>query len=93
MSAIKPRLEPAYPPVDIPRELTWDALERLGRTDPRVRMAALLAERGDLTREQALVWIAYALYNQKAQLFATLLDVQATALPSVIRRLADWEPT
>jgi hypothetical protein len=55
-----------YPPVGQPevRELTWDDMRRLAEHDPLARNAVTMAERGDWTREQALIVLAFASYNQ-----------------------------
>lgn len=73
-----------YPPVETPAkaDLTWDAVIRLSHHDPLVRHTVMLAEHGDLTREQALIATVFALYNQKAQTFRAELDRRNTALPA-----------
>lgn len=76
-----------FPPVNPPTDrtgLTWDALRPLCLVEPAVRHAVLLVERGDLTREQALIAAVFALYNQKAQLFATLVEQKATEVADFI---------
>jgi len=76
-----------YPPVDSPTDrtgLTWDSLRPLCLVEPAVRHAVLLHEQGHLTREEALIAMVYGLYNQKAQLFATLVEQKATEVSDFI---------
>jgi hypothetical protein len=49
-----------YPQVDIPERPTWEDLERLSLNFPFVRDAVTLVARGDLTREEALLRLAFA---------------------------------
>jgi hypothetical protein len=72
-----------YPPIETPAkgDLRWEAVIRLSHHDPVVRHTAMMAEQGDLTREQALIAAVFALYNQKAQMFATELN-RRNAAPS-----------
>jgi hypothetical protein len=49
-----------------------------------MRHAEVLVDRGELTREQALIAVVYALYNQKAQLFAALVEQKATEVSDFI---------
>jgi hypothetical protein len=76
-----------FPPVDLPVDqpgLTWDALRPLCLVEPAMRHAEVLVDRGELTREQALIAVVYALYNQKAQLFAALVEQKATEVSDFI---------
>lgn len=84
MSINKPSLD-LYPPVEPPATadlMTWAAVIRLSYHDPVVRLAVTLAERGDFTREQALIAALFALYNVRARMFQAEVDRRNTEVPA-----------
>lgn len=65
---MRPSLD-LYPPVEAPKIPTWEDILRLSHHEPIAHLVATLVERGDVTREQALMIAVFALYNQKADMF------------------------
>jgi hypothetical protein len=59
--------KPSEPP-------TWEDIERLALHYPAAQAAVTLVERGDLTREQALVVLAYALADAFARIFTAEVE-------------------
>ncbi len=49
------------------RALTWDDMRRLSQVDPVARHAVTMVERGDWTREQALIVLAFTSYKQRRE--------------------------
>lgn len=67
-----------YPKLEPPTDCgTWEDIQRLALYEPTVRHAVALVERDQLTREQALIFIAFALYETKRQLFQAEVDRRA----------------
>lgn len=79
-----PRLE-MYPapgrPSDPP---SWEDVVRLSHHFPAARHAVILAERGELTREQALIALTFALANAFSKLFQEAVDRKMGELPSYL---------
>jgi len=59
--------KPSNPP-------TWQDIERLALHHPAARVAVTLADRGDYTREQALIALVYTLTQSHSALFRAELD-------------------
>ena len=68
--ADRPSLD-LYPPVEPPtaNAAQWRDIERLALYEPLAHHAVTLVYRGDLTREQALILLAFGLYDQKRGFF------------------------
>ena len=70
---------------------TWADIQRAALTDPFLYRAVILVDRGDLTREEALIQVALALSVVRAQMheqIVTLLE-HSTVPP---RRMPDFLP-
>jgi len=66
---------PAFPP-------TWADVEQLARDYPTARHAVVMVQRGDWTREQALIMLAFAFASAYQQMFAAEIERLNTELPS-----------
>lgn len=74
-----------YPPVELPTfPPTWEDIERLSLTYPVVRHAVVMVRRGDWTREQALIMLAFALAQAFQKIFSAEVDRLARQLPERI---------
>lgn len=71
----KPSLN-LYPPVvELPTfPPTWEDIERLSLSYPVVLHAVVMVRRGDWTREQALIMLAFALAQSFQKLFSAEVD-------------------
>jgi len=68
-------LGPMYPPPGAPSNPpTWEDIERLSRHYPVVYQAVTMVERGDWTREQALIAVVYALAGSFSELYRAEID-------------------
>lgn len=72
-----------YQPADpLPQTPTWDDMIRLARHSPIVHQVVTLVERGDISREEALIRLAHAQHEHFRALFDTHCDlVNITAMP------------
>lgn len=64
---------------------TWEDVERLARHYPSVHNMLVMAERGDLTREQALVALVYWFAASFSRQFKRETDAMATEILENIR--------
>lgn len=72
-----------YPAPGVPSvPATWEDIERLAIHYPVVHVAVSLVERGDWTREQALVNIVYSLADSFSRLFHAEVDRKRCELPA-----------
>ena len=70
----KPFLD-LYPPVELPTfPPTWEDIERLALHYPCVYHGVAMVERGDWTREQALIMVVFALAESWRKLFQSEVD-------------------
>jgi hypothetical protein len=69
-----------YPEVDspAPEAATWERLHELARVDVTVRTFMILAERGELTREQALVCLVFGFYEMTRRHYENAVDLLNT---------------
>ena len=63
-----------YPPVEVPERPTWADVERLSLHYPAAHHAVTLVNRGDLTREEALIRLVFALANAFQKLFSAEVE-------------------
>jgi hypothetical protein len=64
-----------YPPPGMPSSpATWEDIERLALHYPAAHHAVTMVERGDLSREQALIYLVYALAGSFQALFAAEVE-------------------
>jgi hypothetical protein len=64
-----------YPPVELPNfPPTWEDIERLAMHYPVVYHAVAMVERGDWTREQALMMTVFALAQAFQKLFSAEVE-------------------
>ena len=75
-----------YPAIEKPevRQLTWDDMLRLAYVDPAARQAVVMAERGDWTREQALIVLAFASYDQRRTQHHETVDRLNRTIPDFV---------
>jgi hypothetical protein len=76
-----------FPPVPAPRErldLTWESLYRLAEHDSVIRTVLVCVERGELTREQALVAAVFSLYDAKRVFFKAATDAATNSRPAPV---------
>lgn len=65
-----------YPRLPIPdRPHVYEHLYEVAKHDPTVRTAMVLVERGELSREEALVSMVLALYASKAAIWKQHIDL------------------
>lgn len=83
---MRPELDlyPAVEPLKSKDEANWDSMVRLAHADPAARAYVTLAERGDMTREQALVALAFYSYEQRRMDFRAKVDRFNTEVPDFI---------
>jgi len=67
--------KPSEPP-------TWTDIERLSLNYPAARHALVMVERGDWTREQALIALVYALADSFSRLFTAEVERRSRELPA-----------
>ena len=75
-----------YPVVDRPegQQLTWEGMLYLAQSDPIARHFVMLAERGDCTREQTLIALAFAWYDARRQHHHAEVKRLDETIPNVI---------
>lgn len=70
-----------YPPVTLPAfPPTWDDIERLARHYPVAHDAVTMVQRGDWTREQALIMLTFALAAAFQKLFSDAVERRMTQI-------------
>ena len=65
-------------------DANWDAMIRLSHVDPIARYYVTMAERGDLTREQALVFLAFGNYEVRRREHHAEVERLNTTVPDFI---------
>lgn len=58
-----------YSPVEMPTQPQWEDIERLSLHYPQAQQAVAMVQRGDWTREEAMVRLVYAFASAFQQLF------------------------
>lgn len=80
---MRPELE-MYSFVQQPDNPTWDDLVALAQHDPAVWATLMRVERYGVSREQALIALAFWNYNQRAGTFKREVDRLNTEVPDFV---------
>jgi hypothetical protein len=72
-----PITRPPYPP-------SWEDVVRLARDYPEARTACILVERGELTREQALIMLVFTYADSFQRFYAAEVDRRMCEPPKPI---------
>jgi hypothetical protein len=78
------KLPSLYPPIERPGyPPTWEDIEQLARNYTEVRTACIMVERGELTREQALIMLVFTYADLFQRMFSAEVDRRNCETPPI----------
>ena len=81
MKPARPSLDLYPPPGQPSNPPTWEDIERLAQHYPQAYHCVVMVERGDWTREQALIVLVYSLAHSFSSMFRAEVERRATEMP------------